>query len=336
MRVQEEKEGVRILLECPEDLWYLKNIIKKGDLIESLTTRRVSSREETLRPEDEKRVKVVLTVEVEEVEFHPFTERLRVRGIIRAGMDIGRYHTFNLEPGVEILLKRELRDEEREFLEEAVKGGIGKRAFLISVDDEDIVVYLVNDYGIKEVAALPYPRRGKMYQQKEVSFSVVEDLLSLIRENDPGGELPLILIGPGFFKEKIVEEMTKEREELKGRIHTLATSSGGYSGVKEALKSQKLVSMLSTLRIMRDLNILKEFFEGIPRGLSTYGRDEVIKAVNWGAAKEVLISESHLHESWAEDLFKLAKSTGTRVVVVSEEHEEGRMFKKMGGVGAIL
>lgn len=336
MRVAEEKEGTRLTPESPEDLWYLKNVLREGDLVEALTTRRERTREDSLRPEEERRVRVRLTVEVKEVTFHPFTEMLRVRGLIREGMDVGRYHTLNLEPGVEIFLRRSLTAEERELLKEAGRRGVERRALFISVDDEEISLFQVNDYGIKSMGSFPYPRRGKYYEQREEGFAVADDVLSAIREADPGGVVPVVLLGPGFFKERLREELLKREESLSGRLRTVSTSSGGYSGVKEALRSPEVAQMLSSLRILREIELLKEFFESIPRGMAAYGREMVERALRWGAAGTLLVTESHLHEGWVEEMFKLAREGGVTIRVVSEEHEEGRMLEKMGGVGAIL
>jgi len=336
LRVSEEKEGVRLTPESPEDLWYLKNVLRRGDLVEALTTRRERTREDSLRPEEERRVKVRLTVEVEEVEFHPFTERLRVRGLIREGMDVGRYHTLNVEPGVELFLKRELTGEEREFLKEAGRGGVERRALFISVDDEEILLFQVNDYGIKSMGSFPYPRKGKYYEQKEEGFAVAGEVLSAIREVDPEGVIPLVLLGPGFFKEKLKEELLKREEDLRGRLRTISSSSGGYSGVKEALRNPQVLEMLSSLRLMKELELLREFFERIPRGLAAYGKEMVERAIKWGAVETLLVTESHLHEGWVEEMFNLAREGGSEIRVISEEHEEGRMLEKMGGVGAIL
>lgn len=336
MRVTEEKEGTRLTPESPEDLWYLKNVLREGDLVEALTTRRERTREDSLRPEDERRVKVRLTIEVEDVEFHPFTERLRVRGVIREGMDVGRYHTLNLEPGVEILLRRELTDEERELLKEAGRGGVDRRALFLSVDDEEITLFQVNDYGIRSLGSFPYPRRGKYYEQREVGFEVADEILSAIREADPEGVIPVVLLGPGFFKERLREELLKREGVLSGRIRVVSSSSGGYSGVKEALRNPAVLEMLSSLRLLKELELLREFFESIPRGMAAYGRDMVERAIKWGAAERLLVTESHLHEGWVEEMFKLAREVGVDIKVISEEHEEGRMLEKMGGVGALL
>ncbi|MEM4945065.1 MAG: mRNA surveillance protein Pelota, partial [Archaeoglobaceae archaeon] len=90
MQVLEENlknnEGeIKLIPENLDDLWHLKFIIEKGDIVFSLTKRATHS-DDKLRG-DKELVTVRIGVEVEKVEFHRFANRLRVMGRIVAGVE---------------------------------------------------------------------------------------------------------------------------------------------------------------------------------------------------------------------------------------------------------
>ncbi len=77
------REGeIAVSAETLDDLWHLKYIIEKGDLVFALTRRKADSASDKLRPEKVEKVKVRLGIRVEELEFHKFANRLRIHGPI--------------------------------------------------------------------------------------------------------------------------------------------------------------------------------------------------------------------------------------------------------------
>ena len=83
--------------------------------------------------------------------------------------------------------------------------------------------------------------------------------------------------------------------------------------------------------------LLERFFSVLATkpGLIAYGKDEVRKALESGAAKELLISTVNSQEE-IDEFKELANSTSAEVYLVSEETEEGVQFRNIGGYGAIL
>ena len=72
---------VKVYIESEEDLWTLKILLRPGDLVEGLTTRDVAGR---LGGEKERRPMIV-KLRVENVEFQPFTGKLRIFGVVVEG-----------------------------------------------------------------------------------------------------------------------------------------------------------------------------------------------------------------------------------------------------------
>src|SRR5579875_75918 len=67
--------------ETPDDLWILRRIISKTDLVASESSRVLKETAEYARP-DKERIKVKITIEVEQVKLDSTLSRLRISGRI--------------------------------------------------------------------------------------------------------------------------------------------------------------------------------------------------------------------------------------------------------------
>ncbi|RLF40325.1 MAG: mRNA surveillance protein Pelota, partial [Thermoplasmata archaeon] len=65
------KKGiVKLIPENMDDLWHLYNIIDKGDLVRALTFRTAEQKGDKIRTKKGEKKPMVLTIRVENVEFH--------------------------------------------------------------------------------------------------------------------------------------------------------------------------------------------------------------------------------------------------------------------------
>ena len=143
----------------------------------------------------------------------------------------------------------------------------------------------------------------------------------------------LLVGGPGHTKNEFVDGGYLNTEVKKKIIAMKDLSYTGEFGLRELV--DKSEDVLSKERIVEEKKILQEFFERLAKqpDLVTYGKDYVIEAINLGAAKTVLLSES-LED--IEAIEEKAEAMGTEVHEISEESAEGKQLKELGGYGAIL
>jgi len=66
----------------------------------------------------------------------------------------------------------------------------------------------------------------------------------------------------------------------------------------------------------------------------TYGKDEVKKAIDIGAADRVIILSTMIREN--EELLENAEKTGAKVYTISNVHEGGEKLSALGGIAAFL
>ena len=207
----------------------------------------------------------------------------------------------------------------------------------------------------------------------EISDKSKQAFLPKARE---GKLLGIVIGGPGFVKDKLVEDDYLHKE-LQERV--IATESIGHSG-EGALKElvQKAEESIEDSQAVKEKRMVNEFFDHLKSedGKSEYGVEQVKQALDMGAVEKVLISEdiemyeakyecpqSHektIYEQEAEiddsiecdecneemDLEEIshivdafgekAEEMSSELEIISTDHEEGQRLMNMSGVAAIL
>ena len=149
-----------------------------------------------------------------------------------------------------------------------------------------------------------------------------------------GKELKGILIGgPGPTKETFASG-AYIHTELKKKV--LAVKDIAYTdeqGLHELV--DKAQDVLAEAEISKEKKILNEFFTLLSTNSDkvSYGSNDVMKALDYGAVDKLLLSEAF---SKIEEYEEKANSMGTNVFIISIETKEGVQLKELGGVGAIL
>ena len=73
---------IALLPETLDDLWHLRHLVERGDLVFALTHRKVAAIADKARPEKMERKTVRLGIQVEDIEFHIYSNWLRLHGVI--------------------------------------------------------------------------------------------------------------------------------------------------------------------------------------------------------------------------------------------------------------
>jgi protein pelota len=339
MERDDSRSTFKVRVDSIDDLWYLDRAVIPGTRVAGYTFRKLEAKDDQVRPDSQPRVRVYLRIEVESTEFHPFTDSLRIKGrVIEGPHDISGHHTFNVDPGT--VLDLELVDEHPEIvavLEEAQESSTRARAIAVSLDDETATVFRLRDYGIEDIGTIRTGSGGKRYLSGSRWDAYYDDICDLLMSSLTD-ETQLLIVGPGFFKEVLSKKLREERSIDSGRIHVVPSSSGGLSGIKEALSgSAGLSGMIEELRFARESELLNNLMAGIGKGQgSAYGEEEVKRALEMGAVETLLVTDEIFKKGSGRELITLAHRMGSGSMVVSSVHDQGSMFQKMGGIGAIL
>lgn len=187
--------------------------------------------------------------------------------------------------------------------------------------------------------------------------------------------LGIIIGGPGFVKDKLVDD-DYLHQELQDKVITV--ESLGHSG-EGALKElvQKAEESIQDSQAVREKKIVNKFLKNLKEenGKSEYGLKQVMKAMEMGAVETVLISEdfnyykatyecgNHEKEVYEKKpeieesieceecneemkleemqdivdvMAEKAEEMSSDLEIISTDHEEGQRLMNMGGIAAIL
>ncbi len=325
MKIEEkEKNEISIRIDNLDDLWYLSTILGEGDLVFGYVFRKDSSSGDMNRAKKSERKKIRVGINVKKIEFQEFADRLRISGIIVAGPEdyLGMHQTINVSVGDELSVIKEWSKKDKELLEEAVKNSEKPLIYFLGIEHGLATIAVMKSYGIQEFASI----RMRGDEDEEFFGEVLATL-----KNAWDGKSPLIILGPGFYKENFVNFA---KDKIENYVMVQA-SHGDMRGIYEVLKSGALDKILKEHRLSQEEKLVDELLTEIKKeGLYAYGINEVKKYLNMGAVKYLLISDKDYKKY--KELMNLALQTGAEVHIISTSHEAGKILEHLGGIAALL
>jgi len=337
------REGkIKLRVESLDDLWYLKSILEEGDLVEGFSYRRVRD-EEKKRADSGERVKMRLVLKVEGVEFSSYASMLRVNGTIEEGpedlVSFGSHHTLEVKKGSAITITKGWKKWHLERLKEAQKGGEEPLVLIVGVEEGEAEMGVVRRYGVDFKAHIKGATSGKRFaegqesREKEFNTQVAQKVAQIAAKENLEA---IIVAGPGFWKENLLKALREY--SLSVPVTPENTGSGGRAGVYEVLKRGVVERIVEECRIARESQLVERVMEEISKdGKVAYGIEEVERALDFGAAETLLLTENFLRSYEGSDsMIERAKSIKAEVVILSNEHEAGERLEGIGRVAALL
>ena len=130
-------------------------------MVRALTERREATQSDRIRKERGKKQKMRLTIEVKNIEYQSFGQRLRCHGVIAVGeRDQGSHHTLILEPGDDFDIgKSDWLNHHKKRLREAKEPVV--TAIAVAIESDSIVIAELRTYGLRELKTLNRAGSGK-------------------------------------------------------------------------------------------------------------------------------------------------------------------------------
>ncbi|RAW46414.1 mRNA surveillance protein pelota [Halorubrum sp. 48-1-W] len=341
---EEGRERLTLVPENVDDLWHLAHVLEPGDRVEADTTRRIQRDDDRMRDTGGQREHIFVTLEVDDVEFARFANRLRVSGVIVACSredQLNAHHTVNVEEHDEITIEKHFKPDQTERLEEATEAAENPDVAIATVEEGAAYVHTVQQYGTEEYASFTKPTgKGEYSRPREELFADLGEALSHLDAD------AVILAGPGFTKQDARDYIAEEYRDLDDRISTVDTSAAGDRGVHEVLKRGAVDEVQKETRIAKEANLIDELTENIAQGAkATYGPEDVAEAAEFGAVETLLVVDDRLRTErqgdgdWEIDVNEVIESVerqGGDVVVFSADFAPGEQLSNLGGIAAIL
>lgn len=346
-----KKGFAKVVPKSLDDLWHLYNIIYPGDEVYARTTREVKIEELYARPKEGRRVSVFLGVRVEKVFWDKSLNRLRVHGVIcDVPEDIGRkgtHHTLNVVVDKPLtIVKTQWLKHQMERLDRAshVEAPL---VTVMSIDDEEYCVAILRQYGVEVKAEKSTRLPGKLEAEKrdEAIKGFFKSALQALKETWIGVRSPIVILGPGFFKNDFVKYVREKNQDIADAIVDVkGVNSAGVAGVQEALRSGVLAKTVKNIRVAEETRLVEEVLARLGRSATdvTYGTNDVARAAEFGAVERLLVADTILRETsdldraTIENIMRKVEAKGGQVTVISTEHEAGAKLQGLGGVAALL
>jgi protein pelota len=347
--MKDEKSGsVELEAEDSDDLWHLYNLIDRGDRVCGYTLREVKVSRSS-GEERGGRKRVFLCIDVEDMAFQSFTERLRIKGRVVSGpeeMNIqGSYHSFAVGPHDRITLTKE---EWLSFHGERLGKALSKvrpKVLVVTLDDQEAALFMLNDYEVQSLVSLDSHLPGK-YVDTSDRGAIKSKYLAAVAEEVGrilGREkLDVIVAGPGFTKVDLIKEL---KSRFRGAtIFEETSSTVGEPGVREVMNRGTFAKVMEQSALAQDTRLIDELLSRLASkpNLIAYGVEEVGKAVDRGAVETLMISEKlfkeldHDKRRQIESTCKKAERYQGKIFFVGSAHEKGRQLIGLGGIAALL
>jgi protein pelota len=337
------RERVSVVPETLDDLWHLSYVLEPGDRVAGDTTRRIQRDEEELRDTGGEREHMWVAIEVDDVEFAKFANRLRVGGQI---VDCSRedqldfHHTLNVEPNTEVDIEKRWKPDQADRLTDAVEATENPDVAIATVEEGEAHVHTVAQYGTESRATITGTTgKGEYARPREELFGELADVL---RRQDVDA---YILAGPGFTKQDALAYIEDEAPTVAENLSMVDTSAVGDRGVHEVLKRGAVEEVQAETRIAEEADLIDELTARIADGAKVaYGPDQVAEAAEFGAIETLLVLDMELREErsaseWDVDVDEILTTTeqkGGEIVVFSGEFDPGQQLANLGGIAALL
>lgn len=330
-----------------DDLWYLSHVIDKNDRITADTVRKIK-----LGNQEEGKTHIVkkharITIQVEKVEFHKYTNALRISGkIIAAPEDIrrGSFHTINIEENDVLLVAKEhWLNYQLQKLREACREKLPKILICV-LERKEVSFALLKRYGYDFLGEFEGEVQEKALPPMKKNATFYTDIIKRLQEYDQRYHLDkMIVASPAFWKEEFKREAEKKGADIKQKIVYTVCHTAGKNAMNEVLKSDEIRKVLKDERIIEEVKLVEELFKEIAKdGCAVYGLKETEDAANQGAIKVLLVTDELIRQAKQEEKFdqidtimKSTEATKGEIYIISTDHEAGQRLQGITGMAAI-
>ena len=342
---------LKVLIENLDDLWVLYNILNKDDQIKGRTFRRVVMRE----GDSGVRKPMTLLLNISKVEFHEFSNRLRVLGTIIEGpedwVSTGQHHTFNLESGSKIsIFKENWYRNDIQRIRKNMESKSSSLVLCVAIEKGLANIALLSNYSLTPITEISENIPGKRFSkqnQKEIVEKFYNKVSIVIDENISKHPISLIIIcGPSFIKERFAEKYRENLVQSKNnaKVATVNASSGEISSIYEILRNGAISALKTDFKIAEDEMFMQKFVEllGKDNDMIMYGLNQVKSCSLMGAVEHLLICDVMLRvadkdsRKIIEEILNDTEKNRGQVHILSTQNPAGEQLENYGKIAAIL
>ena len=331
-----------LTVESPEDLWTVRRLISKGDVLVTRSSRVVKREDEYARPDKGERVKVNVSLSVDEVHLDSSIERVRVKGTIIEASDESvtkaGSHSVTISPGHSFTLrKRSWSPADTRLLRPA--GGSTVRFVLVAADRREAGVGTLSGSHLAVATTVESGLGGKQGEEQSPRPYIAKVADVVARVSQPGDSV--VVAGPGNFKNAISNQI---KERL--RESTVSTVEGldltGADGVRAMIKTPSFQDLARDSVVVEMQKAVEEAVKRISSSdpKVAYSLPRVGTAAVAGAVEACVVSDdvfsAGLNEDEVVSVLNTIEERGGSVYLADASLEYGKQVSSFGGIVALL
>ncbi len=356
MIIKEAKESSGkayfVIPEDADDLFTLRRIIENGDHVFADTTRVIKRVKEYARPDKGERIKVRVSVRVENIGLDDMVDRLRITGIITNTdnelVPRGIHHSLTVQVGDTITIdkNRKWNDVETNILK---RSGSSTNFILVAIDAQEAAVAKISGTHLKIIPNIYSGQSGKRYQHAaknnpniEIFFEDIAKTIQSVFSAAADNNSIIIIFGPGETKRRFYNLLVDKQKLEKGKVSIIdGVDVAGEDGIFVFLRSSAIKEAMSSSKLATVSSILDEIMRLVHNGESKYamGMQEVSNAASIKAIEYLVFSDSifkTIDENDVVKLLNLLESHGAKSFAVDSSTDIGWRVSSLGGIVALL
>jgi protein pelota len=335
-----------IIPEDADDLFTLRRIIEENDHVIADTNRVVKQVKEYSRPDKGERVKVRISIRVEESELDAAVDRLKIAGkIVEADNEMvtrGTHHSLSVQAGDGISIDKGRKWQNSEL--NMLKRSSNDASFvLVAIDTQEAAVAKVSGTHVKIIPNIYSGQSGKRYQTKnnpniETFFAdIAKTVYSIISENDR-----IVVFGPGETRRRFFNMLVDKQEIQKDRIQVVnGVDVAGEDGIFVFLRSPAMKEAMSASKLALVSSLLDRIMLMVNKGEAKFamGMCEVSQAAMMNAIDAVVFSDSLFKTEDEKQVVAMLNSIegyGAKTFAVDSSTDIGLRVSSLGGILALL
>ena len=343
---EDEKNGiVEVFPETLDDLWHLSHIVEVGDNASSKTTRRIQDTTgDKTRGDRGIKKTFYLGLDVQNIEFHLFTGKLRLTGVITRGPEdlvpLGSHHTLEVKLNTALTIKKDRWPKWAiNRLNQAIEASKKLSAIIVVLEDDTATLGLMRQFGIEYYGPIKGSVSGKRIVDKNRQKNITEFYEKVIDSITKFDSIQNIVIaGPGFVKNDFYDYLKDKHSDLAKISIVESTGAGGRNGIAEVLKKGTVEKLTSENRVAQEMAAMENLLTEIGKNSSkvAYGIKETKHAVNLGAVSQLLVLDTQVPKDDMGETMDMVENMKGEVLVISSQHDGGKQLESLGGVAALL
>jgi len=356
MIIKEAKESSGkayfVIPEDADDLFTLRRIIENGDQIFADTTRVIKRVQEYARPDKGERIKVRVSIRVENISLDDMVDRLRITGIITNTdnelVPRGTHHSLTVQVGDTITIdkNRKWNDVETNILR---RSGNSTNFILVAIDAQEAAVAKISGTHLKIIPNIYSGQSGKRYQHAaknnpkiEIFFEDIAKTIQTIFSAADENNSTIIIFGPGETKRRFYNLLIDKQKLEKGKVSIIdGVDVAGEDGIFVFLRSSAIKEAMSSSKLATVSSILDEVMRLVHNSEAKYamGMQEVSNAASIKAIEYLVFSDSIFKTTDENDVVKLLnllESHGAKSFAVDSSTDIGWRVSSLGGIVALL